>query len=42
VGIAVLPDVTTSAEELIRAADRAMYQVKNTGKNGIFVAEKGT
>lgn len=42
VGIAVLPDVTTSAEELIRAADRAMYQVKNTGKDGIYVAEKGT
>ncbi len=41
VGIATLPDVTTSAEELLRAADRAMYRVKDTGKNGIHVAEKG-
>jgi diguanylate cyclase (GGDEF)-like protein len=41
VGIATLPDVTTSAEELLRAADRAMYRVKNAGKNGIHVAEKG-
>jgi hypothetical protein len=42
VGIATLPDVTTSAEELLRAADRAMYRVKDTGKNGIHVAEKGS
>jgi diguanylate cyclase (GGDEF)-like protein len=41
VGIATLPDVTISAEELLRAADRAMYRVKDTGKNGIHVAEKG-
>jgi diguanylate cyclase (GGDEF)-like protein len=41
VGIATLPDVTSSAEELLRAADRAMYRVKDTGKNGIHVAEKG-
>ena len=42
VGIATLPDVSTSAEELLRAADRAMYRVKDTGKNGIHVAEKGS
>jgi diguanylate cyclase (GGDEF)-like protein len=42
VGIATLPDLTTSAEELLRAADRAMYRVKDSGKNGIHVAEKGT
>ena len=42
VGVATLPDVTSSAEELLRASDRAMYHVKDTGKNGIFVAEKGT
>lgn len=42
IGVATLPDVTGSAEELLRAADRAMYHVKETGKNGIFVAEKGT
>jgi len=39
VGVATLPDVTTSADELLRAADRAMYRVKDTGKNGIHVAD---
>lgn len=38
VGIATLPDVAGSAEELVQAADRAMYKVKATGKNGIFTA----
>jgi len=42
IGVATLPDVTSSADELLRAADRAMYRVKDSGKNGIFVAEKGT
>jgi len=35
VGIATLPDVARSAEELVQAADRAMYKVKMSGKNGI-------
>lgn len=38
VGVATLPDVAASAEELVRAADRAMYQVKASGKDGIHVA----
>jgi diguanylate cyclase (GGDEF)-like protein len=38
VGVATLPDVATSAEGLIRAADMAMYRVKAQGKNGIEVA----
>jgi diguanylate cyclase (GGDEF)-like protein len=38
VGVATLPDVAASAEELVRAADTAMYQVKGSGKNGIFIA----
>ena len=38
VGVATLPDVAASAEELIQAADRAMYKVKSSGKNGIEVA----
>ena len=38
VGVATLPDVAASAEELIQAADRAMYKVKGSGKNGIEVA----
>ena len=33
-----LPDVARSAEELVNAADRAMYKVKMTGKNGIHLA----
>jgi diguanylate cyclase (GGDEF)-like protein len=38
VGVATLPDVAASAEELIQAADGAMYQVKDRGKNGIQTA----
>jgi len=38
VGVATLPDAADSAEELVRAADTAMYQVKDRGKNGIQVA----
>lgn len=35
IGIAVYPDVAASASELMRAADFAMYQVKEQGRNGI-------
>jgi len=42
IGIATLPDITGSAEELLKAADRAMYQVKDSGKNGIHLAEGNT
>jgi diguanylate cyclase (GGDEF)-like protein len=38
VGVATLPDVAASAEELVQAADMAMYRVKETGKNGIQAA----
>ena len=38
VGVATLPDVAASAEELVQAADSAMYQVKDHGKNGIQAA----
>ncbi len=38
VGVATLPDVATSVEGLVRAADMAMYRVKNGGKDGIDVA----
>jgi diguanylate cyclase (GGDEF)-like protein len=38
VGVATLPDVAASAEQLIQAADEAMYAVKDRGKNGIHVA----
>jgi diguanylate cyclase (GGDEF)-like protein len=38
VGVATLPDVAESAEQLIQAADKAMYWVKDHGKDGIHVA----
>ena len=38
VGVATLPDVAASAEELIHAADGAMYRVKAAGKNGVIIA----
>jgi diguanylate cyclase (GGDEF)-like protein len=40
VGIATLPDVTLAPEELLRAADQAMYRVKERGKNGYCLAPK--
>jgi diguanylate cyclase (GGDEF)-like protein len=38
IGVATLPDAAASAEELLRAADMAMYQVKAIGKDGIHIA----
>jgi diguanylate cyclase (GGDEF)-like protein len=42
IGVATLPDVADSAEDLLKAADTAMYRVKDAGGDGIHVAEKGT
>jgi diguanylate cyclase (GGDEF)-like protein len=38
IGVATLPDVAGTAEELLRAADTAMYRVKSSGKDGIQAA----
>ncbi len=38
VGVATLPDVAASVDELVKAADLAMYRVKERGKNGVFLA----
>ncbi len=38
IGIATLPDAASSSDELIEAADAAMYRVKDRGKNGIEAA----
>ena len=40
VGIATLPDVASSMESLIDSADKAMYWVKDHGKNGIRIADR--
>jgi len=42
IGVATLPDVAASAEELLKAADVAMYRVKDAGKNGIHIAQEAT
>ena len=39
IGISFYPANGTTAEALIRTADRAMYRVKNRGKNGFGFAE---
>jgi two-component system cell cycle response regulator len=38
VGVATLPDVAVSAEDVMKAADTAMYRVKESGKGGVFIA----
>jgi diguanylate cyclase (GGDEF)-like protein len=39
IGVATLPDAAASAEELLQAADMAMYRVKAAGKDGIHIAQ---
>jgi diguanylate cyclase (GGDEF)-like protein len=40
IGVATLPDAAQTAEELLKAADMAMYKVKAQGKDGIHVAQE--
>ena len=40
IGVATLPDAAGSADELLRAADIAMYRVKDAGKDGIHIADE--
>ena len=41
IGISIYPLHGTTYDELLAAADRAMYQVKQTGKRGIAMARDG-
>ena len=41
IGAATFPDVATTPDELVQAADAAMYRVKDCGKNGIQSAAPG-
>jgi diguanylate cyclase (GGDEF)-like protein len=41
VGVAVFPDHGASGEDLLRAADRALYRVKAAGRDGVMVADSG-
>ena len=38
VGVAVYPDNAETADALIRLADKAMYEVKHSGKRGYRLA----
>lgn len=38
IGVSILPDHGTTAEELVRKSDEAMYFVKKQGKNGYKIA----
>ena len=40
VGVSALPDISTEPDELLRAADAAMYRVKASGKNNVLVASR--
>jgi diguanylate cyclase (GGDEF)-like protein len=43
IGIATLePGQNRTAEQLMKAADMAMYRVKAAGKDGIFIAQEGS
>ena len=39
IGLALYPDHATSMVELIQKADKAMYEVKYSGKNGVRLAQ---
>ncbi len=41
IGVSHFPDNATEAEQLVRAADMAMYTAKAAGRNGFAIAEPG-
>jgi diguanylate cyclase (GGDEF)-like protein len=40
IGVATYPSQATTPERLFRLADRAMYRIKNGGKNGVAIAHE--
>lgn len=40
IGVALFPDDAATENELVSAADRAMYNAKETGRNRVFVVQK--
>jgi len=41
IGVATLPGAAQTADEVLQAADAAMYRVKEAGRNGICFADDG-
>jgi diguanylate cyclase (GGDEF)-like protein len=41
IGVATLPDAGQTVDEVLQAADAAMYRVKDAGRNGICFADAG-
>ena len=39
IGVAVFPDAAVDPESLLRAADIALYRAKDSGHDGVVVAE---
>ncbi|NJL25550.1 MAG: EAL domain-containing protein [Calothrix sp. SM1_5_4] len=40
IGIAIAPDAASSGDQLLKAADMALYEVKNKNKNGFYIYDK--
>ena len=41
IGIAIFPDSAEDYDELFKAADKGVYIVKEAGKDGFHIYEKG-